>query len=60
MFNFYSRCKDRGKCIFIGLATLAITLLGAYGLSHLENNNERITMVDGVYYDNNPWTKHNN
>ncbi len=56
MFKFYSRCKDRGKCIVISLATVVITLLGAYGLSQLENGNDRVTMVDGVYYDNNPWT----
>ncbi len=60
MFSFYSKCKDRSKCIFIGLATLVVTVLGAYGLSQLEGNNQRITQVDGVYYDNNPWTKHNN
>jgi hypothetical protein len=60
MFNFYSKCKDKSKCIFIGLATLVITLLGAYGLSQLEGANDRMTMVDGIYYDNNPWTKSNN
>ena len=60
MFNFYSRCKDRSKCIFIGLATLVVTILGAYGLSQMEGSNTRVTMVDGVYYDNNPWTSQNN
>lgn len=59
MFQFYSKCKDRGKCIFIGLATLVVTLLGAYGLSMLETDTDRVTMVSGVYYDNNPWTKSN-
>ena len=60
MTNFYSNCKDRSKCIFIGVATLLITLLSAYGLSLIDNGNDRVTMVDGVYYEYNPWTKHNN
>ena len=46
--------------MFIGLATVVVTLLSAYGLSQFENRSDRVTMVDGVYYENNPWTKHNN
>ena len=54
----FKKCKDRSKCIIISITTLAVTLLGAYGLSKLDNSHTRVTMVDGVYYDNNPWTKH--
>ena len=53
----FKKCKDRGKCVIISAVTLAVTLLGAYGLSKLDQGNTRVTMVDGVYYDNNPWTK---
>ncbi len=60
MSNIYSSCKDRSKCILIGVATLLITLLSAYGLSFLDDGTDRVTMVDGVFHEYNPWTKHNN
>lgn len=58
MNTFYSKCKDRGKCALIGVVTLVACVGIAYGLSYVDSGNQKITVVDGVHYDDNPWTKY--
>lgn len=59
MLKGYSSCKDRGKCAIIGLGTVVACLVGAYALWAIDDYRSSINLVDGIHYDNNPWTKTN-
>ena len=57
MFKAYSKCREKGKCAFIGTATLVACLLGAGALWLFDDGKQRVTMIDGIHYDHNPWAK---
>lgn len=59
MLKSYSRCNDRGKCAIMGFGAVLACLAIAYGLWALDGYRSSIAMVDGIHYDNNPWTKVN-
>lgn len=55
--RFFARCSDRKKCMFLASFVAIVCLGAAYTLYLAEEDLKTVTMVDGVYYDNNPWTK---
>jgi len=59
MLTRYRKCRDKGKCAYIGAAVLIACFLGAFGLWLIDPDKQRVTMIDGVYYDHNPWTESN-
>jgi hypothetical protein len=59
MLKSYSRCNDRSKCAYIGLGAVLACLAVAYGLWAADGYKSTVTMLDGMHYDHNPWTKTN-
>lgn len=55
--KYFKTCSDRKKCMFLGALTVFLCLGAAYSFYLSDEEYRTVTSVDGVYYDNNPWTK---
>ncbi len=57
--EFFKKCKLEGRCVRLGALVFALTLVFSYTLTAFDTAPKKMTMVQGVYYDDNPWTKVN-